>query len=212
MGTEPTELNTRQRQRERTRARILAAAVKVFARAGFDAASLADIARQAGVKKALVQYHFSTKELLWKESASRLWNERNRRLEEVIERASGQDAGASMRRGFTALVEFTRENPEWLWFMFHEAAVDGDRLQWLIDNFLQEDYRLGEFYVRQFQAEGLMREGAPLYLLLLISGALTYNLLVAAPTRRVTGTDLSSEESIARQVSLLQSLLTPQAE
>lgn len=212
MSTEPTELNTRQRQRERTRARILAAAVKVFARAGFDAASLADIARQAGVKKALVQYHFSTKELLWKESASRLWNERNRRLEEVIERASGQDAGASMRRGFTALVEFTRENPEWLWFMFHEAAVDGDRLQWLIDNFLQEDYRLGEFYVRQFQAEGLMREGAPLYLLLLISGALTYNLLVAAPTRRVTGTDLSSEESIARQVSLLQSLLTPQAE
>jgi AcrR family transcriptional regulator len=210
MTAKPPELNTRQRQREQTRTRILDAAIRVFARSGFEAASLADIARQAGVKKALVQYHFSTKEQLWKRAASRLWNERNQRLAEVVDATSGEDGAAGMRRGFTALVEFTRENPEWLWFMFHEAAVDSDRLQWLIDQFLQEDYRLGELFVRQFQAEGLMREGSPLYLLLLISGALTYNLLVAVPTLRVTGTDLSSEESIAQQVSLLQSLLIPQ--
>ncbi len=210
MSPATPEPTARQRQRERTRARILDAAIGAFARSGFEAASLSDIARQAGVKKALVQYHFATKEQLWKEAAGRLWSERNARLAEVIDGAGDLDAAANMRRGFTALVEFTRENPEWLWFMFHEAAVDGERLQWLIDNFLREDYRLGELFVRRFQAEGLMREGSPLYLLLLISGALTYNLLVAAPTLRVTGTDLSSEASIAQQVSLLQSLLTPQ--
>ena len=44
----------RQTQRKETHDQILAAAVKVFARAGFEAASLAAIAREAGVKKALV--------------------------------------------------------------------------------------------------------------------------------------------------------------
>ncbi len=209
MNSSPATPTARQRQREQTRSRILAAAIAVFARSGFDAASLADIARQAGVKKALVQYHFSTKDRLWREAASRLWNERNQRMADIIATSDVSDADTSMRRGFTALVEFTRENPEWLWFMFHEAAANGERLQWLIDNFLRDDYRQGEQFVRQFQASGQMREGPPLYLLHLISGALTYNLLVAPATLRGTGTDLASEESIAQQVSLLQSLLVP---
>jgi AcrR family transcriptional regulator len=210
MSTARTQHNTRQQQRQQTRTQILDAAIEVFARSGFEATSLAGIAARAGVKKALVQYHFSTKEQLWQSAASRLWTERNARLAEVMSNYSDTDALANMRRGFTALLEFTRENPQWLWFMFHEAAANGDRLQWLIDEFLREDYRLGEEFVRQFQGEGQMREGSPLYLLHLISGALTYNLMVAPLTHRVTDVDLASPESIARQVTLLQTLLAPQ--
>lgn len=212
MNSPQADLTQRQRQREETRSQILAAAIRAFARSGFEAASLAGIAQQAGVKKALVQYHFSTKEQLWREAARRLWTERNQRLAEVIASSDTKDPNASMRRGFTALVEFTRENPEWLWFMFHEAAANGERLQWLIDNFLREDYRQGELFVKQFQDCGQMREGTPLYLLHLISGALTYNLMVAPATLHATHTDLASEESITRQVGLLQSLLAPTPE
>jgi len=201
---------SRQRQREQTRSQILAAAVKIFARSGFEAASLADIAREAGVKKALVQYHFSTKEQLWKDAATRLWTERNSRLAEVVEGRCADDLNDRMRQGFTALVEFTRENPEWLWFMFHEASVNGPRRQWLTDTFLREDYRLGEKFVTLFQEHGVIRQGSPLHILHLISGALTYNLLVAPQTLLVTGTDLASEESITQQVALLQTLLSPQ--
>ena len=210
MNTVQPEPTSRQRQREQTRSQILAAAVKIFARSGFEAASLADIAKEAGVKKALVQYHFSTKEQLWKDAATGLWTARNSRLSDVLNDDCTEDLSIKMRRGFTTLVEFTRENPEWLWFMFHEAALKGPRLQWLIDNFLRDDYRLGEKFVSQFQEYGAMREGSPLHLLHLISGALTYNLLVAPQTQQVTGIDLASEESIAQQVSLLQSLLAPQ--
>ena len=55
----------RQQQKEQTREQILEAAIDTFARLGFDGASLADIAAAAGVKKALVQYHFTTKDQLW---------------------------------------------------------------------------------------------------------------------------------------------------
>jgi AcrR family transcriptional regulator len=205
-------LTSRQRQRDQTRLQILAAAVKVFARSGFDAASLAEIGEVAGVKKALVQYHFTTKEGLWKAAASRLWEDRNAHLEERIGTDCDGNLWSRMRRGFTALVEYTRENPEWLWFMFHEAGARGPRLQWLSDNYLKADYRLGEKFITLFQQRGLIREGSPLHLLHLISGALTYNLLVAPQTELVTGINLASEESISQQVELLQSLLAPHGE
>lgn len=210
MNTAEAAPNRRQRQREHTRSQVLAAAVKLFARSGFEAASLADIATEAGVKKALVQYHFSTKEQLWKDAASLLWTQRNQTLEQDLAQACKGDLTEKMRQGFTSLVEFTRENPEWLWFMFHEAAQKGPRLEWLTENFLREDYRLGEQFVTLFQDRGIIQAGSPLHLLHLISGALTYNLLVAPQTQLITGTDLASEESISQQVTLLQTLLAPQ--
>lgn len=209
MTTAEATPTSRQRQREHTRGQILAAAEEIFARAGFEAASLAEIASSAGVKKALVQYHFSTKEQLWRETARHIWQQRNDYLAQQLGELEDQDALGNMRLGFTALVEFTREQPHWLWFMFHEAAAGDERQQWLIENCMKDDYRLGEIFVREFQQRGLIRKGPPLHLLHLISGALTYNLLVAPSTLKATGVDLGTRDSIAEQVNLLQELLTP---
>lgn len=199
----------RQRQRQQTREQILEAASAVFAQAGFDAASLADIAQAAGVKKALVQYHFSTKEQLWRDTANHIWAQRNSHMASALQFADIDDALGTMRRGFTALVEFTHREPHWLWFMFHEAASGGDRQQWLVEHCLKADYQTGESFVREFQARGLIRSGSAMHLLHLISGALTYNLLVAPSTLLATGLDLGSRESIDQQVNLLQELLAP---
>lgn len=201
--------NSRQRQREQTRAAVLEAASEIFSRAGFDAASLADIAAAAGVKKALVQYHFATKEQLWRDTAIYIWDARNTYLRKQLAAGMPGDDLQTMRVGFRALVEFTRERSHWLWFMFHEAAAGGERHQWLIDNCLRDDYQAGEAFVREFQARGLIRDGSPLHLLHLISGALTYNLLVAPSTLQATGLDLGSRHSIDAQVDLLQELLAP---
>lgn len=209
MSTTEAEPTSRQRQREQTRAQILAAAAQVFARAGFEAASIADIATAARVKKALVQYHFSTKEQLWKATAQLIWQERNSYMAQHLEATNADSDIAMMREGFTSLVEFTREHPHWLWFMFHEAAAGGERQRWLLDHCMKDDYRLGEAFVREFQQRGLIREGSPLHLLHLISGALTYNLLVAPSTLEATGVNLATRESIAEQVQLLQALLSP---
>jgi AcrR family transcriptional regulator len=46
---------------EKTRRRILAAAEKLFSAGGFDATSVDQIARAAGVNKALIYYHFKDK-------------------------------------------------------------------------------------------------------------------------------------------------------
>jgi AcrR family transcriptional regulator len=51
-----------------TRATILNAALELFSQKGFSGASIGDIAAKAGVTKSLVQYHFESKEYLWKQA------------------------------------------------------------------------------------------------------------------------------------------------
>ncbi|MEM1113633.1 MAG: TetR/AcrR family transcriptional regulator [Pseudomonadota bacterium] len=203
-------VNTRQQQREQTRLQILEAAIPEFARAGFDAASLADIAARAGVKKALVQYHFATKELLWQAAADRIWHERNGCME-IYFAERGEEPMAGVRAAFTALVQFTRERPQWLWFMFHEAAAGTERLSWLIEHWLRRDYLTGESFIEHFQRRGLVRQGPPLQMLHMITGALTYNLLVAPQTLQATGVDLVSSASIEQQVDLLLAMIAAPA-
>ena len=201
--------NARERQRQQTRGQILDAAVSSFARSGFEATSLAQVAQQAGVKKALVQYHFATKDQLWKQAALQIWQQRNDTLAAEMANGEDLDLAEQMRRGFVGLIEFSLKHPQWLWFMFHEAAIGGERQAWLLENCMARDYQLGERFVREFQTRGLIRKGSPMQLLHLISGALTYNLLVAPTTLKATGLDFSSPAVIDEQVALLQDLLRP---
>lgn len=57
----------RRRDKEATRAEILDAAEDLFARKGFAATSLTEIAGQAQVTKSLIHHHFGSKSQLWHE-------------------------------------------------------------------------------------------------------------------------------------------------
>ena len=77
---------------EATRQRILDAAELLFAERGFHSVSVRDITAAAGVDVALINYHFGSKQLLFESVFMRraevLNEERMRRLEAVVQRAS----------------------------------------------------------------------------------------------------------------------------
>jgi AcrR family transcriptional regulator len=75
----------RERQVESTRARLFEAAIAEFRRAGFDRASVARIAREAGVSRPSFYFHFPTKEHVLLELQ---WLE-ERTLAERLERTRG---------------------------------------------------------------------------------------------------------------------------
>lgn len=61
----PTEGRAPHRRPDQTRESLLSAGTELFAELGFDGATLEEIARRAGVNKALINYHFKGKEGLY---------------------------------------------------------------------------------------------------------------------------------------------------
>lgn len=66
------------RKSEATRARIVAAAIKVFGRVGFDAAAMSEIADQADTAKGTLYLYFASKEQLFEEAYQQCHDERLR--------------------------------------------------------------------------------------------------------------------------------------
>jgi AcrR family transcriptional regulator len=102
----------RRLRRAERREQILAAATQAFARAGFAATSLDDIATVAGVSRAILYRHFDSKTDLYRA---------------VLERARTRLASATGTANFTAasidaLVGTAAADPDGFRLLFHHAA------------------------------------------------------------------------------------------
>lgn len=204
--------NARELKKQRTRRQILNAAIQEFAESGFDAASMGVIARRAGLKKALVQYHFETKINLWKEAVDALWQHLqvlDHHLPPEPADGSPEEERRYIREVFRQLIRFARDHPAWVGVMFREASTPGPRLDWLIERHLRRNIEDGTRLVKMAQRHGVLPQGSPLHIIHIISGALTYLLLVAPLTERVTGVDLRTDESLDTTVDLLMNMLAP---
>src|SRR3954467_6575664 len=65
MSIAETGRSRRQERKDETRAELIAAAARVFARAGFHGASLEEIAREAGYTTGAIYWHFANKDDLF---------------------------------------------------------------------------------------------------------------------------------------------------
>lgn len=125
-------------RREDVRDLLLDAAEALFADRGYFGVSIREITDAAGMRLAAVNYHFGTKERLFKEVLTRrsswLSEERQRRLEACM--MSGDEVGnvRQIVRAFYAplLERFTSGDPGWRNYCRLTAQVAGVRL-WMED-------------------------------------------------------------------------------
>ena len=125
---------TRREKQAQTRAGLIDAAAKVFARRGYHAASVEEIAAEAGFSTGAVYSNFSGKEELFLALADRKIAERvadTRALAEVAER--GESPGEEAAEQFRA---FMGRDPDWpvLFYEFWSYGVRSERIQ---DEFAQ---------------------------------------------------------------------------
>lgn len=117
----------RSRNPEQSRGAILDAAEQVFARHGFDGASLAEIGRVAGVSAALPAYFFHDKQGVHDAVIERLFRDRDAALEPVCEQAIAalREGDDGLRSGLQVLVggyiRFLHERPTFVSLMAREA-------------------------------------------------------------------------------------------
>lgn len=94
-------------QKDRTRARILEAAQHVFATKGYHRALMDDVAREAGLSKGALYFHFPSKEELFLSLVEDAAEQLAQRVLEAIEGARGGEAKvrAALRAAVTAFSE-----------------------------------------------------------------------------------------------------------
>lgn len=191
---------------------ILAASALLFAQLGFNGTSFGAVAQSASVTKALVQYHFATKDCLWRETVKYIWNQRTEALPHYLDagfmsQLDDEAQGQMIRHLCKGLLRFTFANPQWVKIMYQEAAIQSPRLDWMIDEFFANDFIQGKSMIELAQARGLLPAVDSMNLLHIISGAMLHLVNVAPITKRVLGVDPQSEDYIDRYVDTLISMM-----
>ena len=90
------------RQSEESRDRILAAAVKIFAEKGYSGARIDQIAREAGVNKALIYYYFEGKEAILNELFQTFFTQSTGMLLDFVKRGGFAENPEENKRLFEA--------------------------------------------------------------------------------------------------------------
>jgi AcrR family transcriptional regulator len=102
---------TRKEQQAETRERLLGSAAKVFARRGFQAASLDEIAADAGFTKGAVYANFAGKEALFLAMLDERFAERRAAIERIA--ATGEEPETQVRRGGGEFAQYLTADPDW---------------------------------------------------------------------------------------------------
>jgi AcrR family transcriptional regulator len=109
-----------------TRAAVFAAAADAFSRRGFDGVVVDDIARVAGVNKAMIYYHFADKLTLYREVVCEMLRDTGRAVSEIADRS---DPAADRVSAFvTAFVQLADARPYFPPLMMREIAEGAPHL------------------------------------------------------------------------------------
>ena len=114
---------------------ILLAALKSFARDGFDGASMPKIARMAQVAPPLIHYYFGSKEKLWQETVDYSLGELRRASTAVLNATRALAPLDRLRSLLQAITQFAAHWPDHFVMIVAEARSESDRFAWIQENY-----------------------------------------------------------------------------
>jgi TetR/AcrR family transcriptional regulator len=185
-----------------TRERILDTADDLFGEKGFDAATTREIAERSGVNKALIHYHFATKDDLFRAVLDRYYARLTEALVGAL--AQGGDLQERLGRLLDTYVDFLAENRSFSRMVQREAS--GGRHVEPIVNRMVPLFETGLELVRQAR-RGAAPDAEAAHLLVSFYGMVVTYFTYAPVLERLLGRDpLSTEALIARKQHLRRML------
>jgi len=176
-----------------TRQRILQAALKAFARHGFDGVSLRTIADEAGVNHQLIGHHFGSKQDLWDaalDSRVEDFGKLHHALDVAGEVSDPREQFLSFLR---TVVEYTVANPENACINVHEALVNrsvsknSDRYQRLLERQVTKYREMTERLLAQAQEAGILPQMPIDDLWFVWQGAVIHRIITAKQSEHFSG-------------------------
>lgn len=118
---------------EETRSKILAAADALFGETGFDATTTRDISERSGVNKALIHYHFGSKDELLLALLEDYYARLGQRLTAAL--AKPRDFDEQVQTLLEVYADFLAENRSFARIVQREIA-SGQHTQWIVERTL----------------------------------------------------------------------------
>ena len=143
----------RQPGAEEKRRRILDAAVRVFARRGFHASRVGDIAEEAGVAHGLLYHYFSSKDEVLQTVFRENWAELLERFEQV--EASDEPADEKLHGIVKILLRTWRNDPDLVTVMVREVGRSAQLASQV--EVIGQGFAVIERVIEQGQSEGVFR-------------------------------------------------------
>jgi len=196
--------------------KILKAAVEEFGRHGFEGASVAEIAKRAGVVKPLVHYHFKTKDLLWYAAVKHAMAELQAQMAQLPFELRGIDPVEAFKLVVRKYAYFSAHNPWVARMILSEVVRDTPRAQWVQTEYQEPAYRMFEGVHQLVAASGRFRPVAPSHLLPMINGAINAFAADRSVLRKRYGLDNADPKVVEQHAEvvvdvLLNGLLLPSA-
>lgn len=187
--------------------RILEAALETFSQKGFAGAKTRDIAARAKVTLGLLQYHFGSKDELWKAAVERAFANLQGGLDGLLERADALDERALLREVIGAHVRFVAENTEFIRIMHDEGKQSSPRMRWLTDRYVRPLFEMVTPLIERAQDKGVLLSGVdPAHFVYTLVGAAGMIFHQAEECRRLTGIEPSSPASVEAHIRVVESL------
>lgn len=191
---------------EPTRQRIVAAAVESFSERSFDGATTREIAARAGVTQPLLNYHFRSKEALWRAAVDSLFGLLAQTLDERTAGLRGVDEVTSAKLRVREFIIFSARHPQLHRIITQESKLDGPRMDYLVDRHVRPIY---EATVQLFDAladRGAVPPIPSTHLYYILTGAGPTMFVLGPECRRLSALDPSDDgviEAHADAVCLL---------
>jgi len=191
-----TARQAQQERSEQTRAEILGIALEQFSTRGFDGVSVRDIAELAGVNHAMIRYYFGSKENLWRESVTYLFE---RFTEEITPPQPGPEGFSldAVKEYIRNYVRYCARHPEHARLMMQEANRDSERLKWMAQKFIRPRHDLTAPVIKQVSAlTAGLEDIDPMMLLYMVTAIAQVPYLLTSEMRYAHGIDAIREKVI----------------
>lgn len=189
------------------RRRILESALHVFARNGFDGASLTEIAALAQTRHPLVIYHFQSKEELWRQVMAHIFEELQANYAAIAQVSQDMPPMDALKLFVRAFAQFSARHPDRITLVLNEMRNDTDRLRWLTETYMLPAHRKLDELVERVQAEGLIKPIPKPHLAHIIIGAASTIFLAAPLVKTVYDLDSLTPQSVSTHTDWLLDVL-----
>ena len=161
----------------------------LFSERSFEGATTREIAARAGVTQPLLNYHFRSKDDLWRAAVDGLFESLTEVLAARANGLRGVDDLTIMRLLVREFIFFSAEHPQVHRIITQECKSDGARMDWLVERHIRPLYEATTQRLARLVEDGLLADIAVEHLYYIITGAGPTIFVLAPECRRLTRVD-----------------------